>query len=149
MTPLNNCFRIAELEKKIKELNDQIRVYKNELSDKQKEFAQEKADLQTVIDQMKMGGEQVGHHHDINATFTPSPSPSQAANAEADKLKKDLEKAQKEIKEGAVERERFQAQLEMLVTELEQKQVLCSSVFSHIARITLLGNLRQIFLCSL
>ena len=97
--------RIAELEKKIKELNDQIRVYKNELSDKQKEFAQEKADLQSVIDQQKKGGEA-------------------ASNAELDKVKKDLEKAQKELQEGAVEKERFQAQLEMLVQELEQKQVI-------------------------
>ena len=86
--------RIAELEKKIKELNDQIRVYKNELSDKQKEFAQEKADLQLVIDQQKKGGED-------------------ASTAELDKVKKDLEKAQKELQEGAVEKERFQAQLEM------------------------------------
>ena len=97
--------RIAELEKKIKELNDQIRVYKNELSDKQKEFAQEKADLQLVIDQQKKGGEE-------------------ASNAELNKVKKDLEKAQKELQEGAVEKERFQAQLEMLVQELEQKQVI-------------------------
>ena len=52
-------YRIAELEKKIKELNDQIRVFKNELSDKQKEFQQEKADLQSVIDQLKQGGDQV------------------------------------------------------------------------------------------
>merc|ERR1711974_212563 len=36
---------------------------------------------------------------------------------------KDLEKAQKELQEGAVEKERFQAQLEMLVQELEQKQM--------------------------
>ena len=92
------------MEKKIKELNDQIRVYKNELSDKQKEFAQEKADLQLVIDQQKKGGED-------------------ASTAELDKVKKDLEKAQKELQEGAVEKERFQAQLEMLVQELEQKQV--------------------------
>ena len=97
--------RIAELEKKIKELNDQIRVYKNELSDKQKEFAQEKADLQLVIDQQKKGGEE-------------------ASNAELNKVKKDLEKAQRELQEGAVEKERFQAQLEMLVQELEQKQVI-------------------------
>ena len=97
--------RIAELEKKIKELNDQIRVYKNELSDKQKEFAQEKADLQLVIDQQKKGGEE-------------------ASNAELNKVKKDLGKAQKELQEGAVEKERFQAQLEMLVQELEQKQVI-------------------------
>ena len=79
-------------------------MYKNELSDKQKEFAQEKADLQLVIDQQKKGGEE-------------------ASNAELDKVKKDLEKAQKELQEGAVEKERFQAQLEMLVQELEQKQV--------------------------
>ena len=97
--------RIAELEKKIKELNDQIRVYKNELSDKQKEFTQEKADLQLVIDQQKKGGEE-------------------ASNAELNKVKKDLEKAQRELQEGAVEKERFQAQLEMLVQELEQKQVI-------------------------
>jgi len=38
-------------------------------------------------------------------------------------MKVDLEKAQKEVAEGAVERERFQAQLEMLVQELEKKQV--------------------------
>ena len=30
---------------------------------------------------------------------------------------------EKEVKEGAIERERFQWQLEMLVKELEQKQV--------------------------
>ena len=105
MTVVTSYSRIAELEKKIKELNDQIRVYKNELSDKQKEFAQEKADLQSVIDQQKKGGEE-------------------ASNAELNKVKKDLEKAQKELQEGAVEKERFQAQLEMLVQELEQKQVI-------------------------
>ena len=110
--------RIAELEKKIKELNDQIRVYKNELSDKQKEFAQEKADLQSVIDQQKKGGEE-------------------ASNAELNKVKKDLEKAQKELQEGAVEKERFQAQLEMLVQELEQKQVILSISNSNIKKYSL------------
>ena len=110
--------RIAELEKKIKELNDQIRVYKNELSDKQKEFAQEKADLQLVIDQQKKGGEE-------------------ASNAELNKVKKDLEKAQKELQEGAVEKERFQAQLEMLVQELEQKQVILSISNSNIKKYSL------------
>ena len=40
-----------------------------------------------------------------------------------EKMVKELEKAQKEVKEGAIERERFQQQLEMLVQELEQKQV--------------------------
>ena len=112
---LTSYSRIAELEKKIKELNDQIRVYKNELSDKQKEFAQEKADLQSVIDQQKKGGEE-------------------ASNAELNKVKKDLEKAQKELQEGAVEKERFQAQLEMLVQELEQKQVILSISNSNIKK---------------
>ena len=46
-----------------------------------------------------------------------------AANAELDKVKKDLEKAEKEVAEGVLERERCQAQLEMLVQELEKKQV--------------------------
>ena len=87
-------------------------MYKNELSDKQKEFAQEKADLQSVIDQQKKGGEE-------------------ASNAELDKVKKDLEKAQKELQEGAVEKERFQAQLEMLVQELEQKQVILAISISN------------------
>jgi hypothetical protein len=40
-----------------------------------------------------------------------------------EKLRRDLEKAQKEVKEGDIEKERFQAQLEMLVQELEKKQV--------------------------
>ena len=87
-------------------------MYKNELSDKQKEFAQEKADLQSVIDQQKKGGEE-------------------ASNAELNKVKKDLEKAQKELQEGAVEKERFQAQLEMLVQELEQKQVILAISISN------------------
>jgi hypothetical protein len=42
---------------------------------------------------------------------------------DTEKLSKDLAKAQAELKEAAVEKERFQAQLEMLVQELEQKQV--------------------------
>ena len=97
--------QLAEKENKIKELNDQIKVYKNELSDKQKEFAQEKQDLQKALDELRIQ------------------SNNKTPNEEVDKIKKDLEKAQKEVKEGAVERERFQAQLEMLVQELEQKQV--------------------------
>ena len=115
--------RIAELEKKIKELNDQIRVYKNELSDKQKEFTQEKADLQLVIDQQKKGGEE-------------------ASNAELNKVKKDLEKAQKELQEGAVEKERFQAQLEMLVQELEQKQVILALKTNLNAELTYVYKLK-------
>ena len=66
------------IEKKISDLSEQIRIHKNELSDKQKEFAQEKKDLQAVIDQMRVGG-------------------TDAQNAEVDRLKKDLEKAQKEV----------------------------------------------------
>ena len=42
---------------------------------------------------------------------------------DVDKLKQDLQKSKKEVQEAAVERERFQSQLEMLVQELEQKQV--------------------------
>lgn len=42
---------------------------------------------------------------------------------DVDKLTQELGKAQKEVQEAAVERERFQSQLEMLVQELEQKQV--------------------------
>ena len=91
-------------EKKIVELSDQIKVLKNELSDKQREYVAEKQDLQRVIEEMRKGG-------------------TEAANAEVEKLRRDLEKAQKEVKEGDIERERFQAQLEMLVQELEKKQV--------------------------
>lgn len=50
-----------------------------------------------------------------------------AANAELDKVKKDLENKEKEVAEGVVERERVHAQLEMLVQELEKKQV-CTSI---------------------
>jgi chromosome segregation ATPase len=39
------------------------------------------------------------------------------------KMHKELEKAQEDLKNAAVERERFQAQLEMLVQELEKNQV--------------------------
>ena len=91
-------------EKKVAELTEQIRVLKAELSDKQKEYLAERQDLQRVIEEMRKGG-------------------ADAANAEAEKLRRDLEKAQKEVKEGDIERERFQAQLEMLVQELEKKQV--------------------------
>lgn len=46
-----------------------------------------------------------------------------AAGEQLEKLNKELQKAHKDLQEAAVERERFQAQLEMLVQELEQKQV--------------------------
>jgi RIM-binding protein of the cytomatrix active zone. len=39
------------------------------------------------------------------------------------RMRKELDKAHEELKNGAVERERFQAQLEMLVQELEKNQV--------------------------
>jgi chromosome segregation ATPase len=96
--------RRVAAEKKVGELTEQIRVLKAELSDKHKEYMAERQDLQRVIDEMRKGG-------------------TEAANAEVEKLRRDLEKAQKDVKEGDIERERFQAQLEMLVQELEKKQV--------------------------
>ena len=74
------------------------------MADKQKEFQHERQELQKVIEEQKT---------QLQKGDTP----------DIDKLRKELEKAQKEVKEGAVERERFQSQLEMLVQELEQKQV--------------------------
>ena len=110
--------KVVELEKKISGLNDQIRVLKNDLSDKQKEFVQEKKDLQNVIDEMKKGGDAAA-----NAEIEKIKKDLTKSNTELERVKKELEKAQQELKEGSVERERFQAQLEMLVQELEQKQV--------------------------
>ena len=110
--------KVVELEKKISGLNDQIRVLKNDLSDKQKEFVQEKKDLQNVIDEMKKGGDAAA-----NAEIEKIKKDLMKSNTELERVKKELEKAQQELKEGSVERERFQAQLEMLVQELEQKQV--------------------------
>ena len=89
--------------KKVAELNEQIKVYKAELADKQKEFQHEKAELQKVIEEQK---EQI-----------------LKGGSSDEALNKELTKARQEVKEAAVERERFQSQLEMLVTELEQKQV--------------------------
>ena len=95
----------------MQELNEQIKTYKAELADKQKEFQFEKQELQKVIeeqkDQIKKGGE----------------STNASNSAENEALNKELQKAKQEVKEAAVERERFQSQLEMLVQELEQKQV--------------------------
>ena len=110
--------KVDELEKKISNLNEQIRVLKLDLSDKQKEFAQEKKDLQNVIDEMKKGGDAA-----VNAEIEKIKKDLEKSNTELEKVRKDLDKAQQELKEGAVEKERFQAQLEMLVQELEQKQV--------------------------
>ena len=92
--------------KKILDLTEQIKVYKMEISDKQKEFAHEKAELQKVIEEQKS---QIQKGSVMPPDF--------------EKLNKELSKAQTEVKEAAVERERFQSQLEMLVQELEQKQV--------------------------
>merc|ERR1719410_2171799 len=110
--------KVVEMEKKIGDLNEQIRVLKLDLSDKQKEFAQEKKDLQNVIDEMKKGGDAVA-----NAEVEKIKKDLEKSNTELEKVRKELEKAQQELKEGSVERERFQAQLEMLVQELEQKQM--------------------------
>ena len=103
----------AENKKKINELNEQIKVYKAELSDKQKEFQQEKQELQKVIDEQR---------DQIQKGPSPGKSPG-VPSAEVETLNKELTKAKEEIKEAAIEKERFQSQLEMLVQELEQKQV--------------------------
>ena len=105
---------VAEKEKKIAELSEQIKVYKNELSDKQKEAQHEKQELQKVIEEMREELKKGGG--------------SGALPPEVEALNKELSKAKQEVKEAAVERERFQSQLEMLVQELEQKQV---SFLSH------------------
>ena len=110
--------KVVELEKKISDLNEQLRVLKLDMSDKQKEFAQEKKDLQNVIDEMRKGGDAAA-----NAEIDKIKKDLEKSNSELEKVRKELEKAQQELKEGAVEKERFQAQLEMLVQELEQKQV--------------------------
>lgn len=103
----SNVVDLAAKEKKIAELNEQIKIYKNELADKQKEFQHEKNELSKVIeeqrDQLQKGPASGG--------------------PDTEALNKELTKAKQEIKEAAVERERFQSQLEMLVQELEQKQV--------------------------
>ncbi len=84
-----------------------MQVYKNEVADKTKEFQHEKAELQKVIEEQKEQIKKGGG----------------AMPPDVEKLDTDLQKAKKEVQEAAVERERFQAQLEMLVQELEQKQV--------------------------
>lgn len=95
---------------KVAELQEQIKLHKQELEAKQKEFEDEKRELQKVIseqkDQLEKGGVADG---------VPAP--------EVERMNKELQKAQKDLQEAAVERERFQAQLEMLVQELEHKQV--------------------------
>ena len=105
----------AENQKKIAELSEQIKVYKNELSDKQKEAQHEKQELQKVIEEMREELKKGGG--------------SGALPPEVEALNKELSKAKQEVKEAAVERERFQSQLEMLVQELEQKRVSFPSHF--------------------
>ena len=99
-----------ENKKKIIELTEQIKIYKSELNDKQKEFQHEKQELQKVIEELRVSKGGGDLPPDVEA------------------LNKELNKAQIEVKEAAVERERFQSQLEMLVQELEQKQVSFRSV---------------------
>ena len=99
---------LAAKEKQISELTEQIKIYKAELSDKAQEFQHEKRELQKVIEEQKSQLQRGG---------------GSASGPEQDKLSQDLMKAKKEVQEAAVERERFQSQLEMLVQELEQKQV--------------------------
>lgn len=103
----------ADQDKKLQELNEQIKTYKAELSDKQKEFKQEKQELQKVIEEQK---------EQITKGGEPSEK-SEAPNADVEALNKELLKAKQECKEASIEKERFQSQLEMLVDELEQKQV--------------------------
>jgi preprotein translocase subunit SecF len=103
----------ADQDKKLQELNEQIKTYKAELSDKQKEFQQEKQELQKVIEEQK---------EQITKGGEPSEK-SEARNADVEALNKELLKAKQECKEASIEKERFQSQLEMLVDELEQKQV--------------------------
>ena len=97
------------------ELTEQIKTYKAELSDKQKEFQQEKLELRKVIEEQR---DQLK-----NGTDTGDGSKSTTSNAEVEAMNKELVKAKQEIQEAAIEKERFQSQLEMLVQELEQKQV--------------------------
>ena len=97
----------------MQELNEQIKTYKAELADKQKEFQFEKQELQKVIEEQK---DQIKKGGDLEST-------NASNSAENEALNKELQKAKQEVKEAAVERERFQSQLEMLVQELEQKQV--------------------------
>ena len=101
----------AQFEKKIEHLTSQIEAHKSELAEKQKQFAEEKQELQKVVEEQRQQLE-----NGVTAA-------DGAAAEHVEKLNKELKRAQKDLQEAAVERERFQAQLEMLVQELEQKQV--------------------------
>ena len=107
----------ANKEKKITELNEQIKIMKAELSDKQKEFQHEKLELKKVIDEQREQIQKGGNNKQTPDGKQTAPSPDVEA------LNKKLSKAEMEIQEAAIEKERFQSQLEMLVQELEQKQV--------------------------
>ena len=75
--------------------------------------------LQKVIDEQKDEVKKANER----ATSAATASGGGAAAEEVDRLTKDLAKAKDELKESAIEKERCQSQLEMLVQELEQKQV--------------------------
>ena len=74
--------------------------------------------LQKVIDEQKDEVKKANERATSAATASGG-----AAAEEVDRLTKDLAKAKDELKESAIEKERCQSQLEMLVQELEQKQV--------------------------
>lgn len=101
----------GERNPKVKELMKLIESHKLELEAKQREFEDEKRELLKVIseqnDRLKAEKKEV----------------AESSGPEVERMSKELQKAQKDLQEAAVERERFQAQLEMLVQELEQKQV--------------------------
>merc|ERR1712173_283191 len=91
-------------------------IMKAELSDKQKEFQHEKLELKKVIDEQREQIQKGGSSKQLDGKQT-APGPDVEA------LNKKLSKAEMEIQEAAIEKERFQSQLEMLVQELEQKQI--------------------------
>ena len=76
--------------------------------------------LQKVIDEQK---DEVKKANERATSAATASSGGGAAAEEVDRLTKDLAKAKDELKESAIEKERCQSQLEMLVQELEQKQV--------------------------
>ena len=76
--------------------------------------------LQKVIDEQK---DEVKKANERATSAATAASGGGAAAEEVDRLTKDLAKAKDELKESAIEKERCQSQLEMLVQELEQKQV--------------------------
>ena len=82
------------------------------------EFQSEKKELQKVIEEQKVEVTKANERATSAATASGG-----AAAEEVGRLTKDLATAKDELKESAIEKERCQSQLEMLVRELEQKQV--------------------------